>query len=150
MALDEETLKDFREIMAENFSDTANVYRKIHVNSDPQNPVALSDGMGGVIYNQSAINLGKDERVKVLSDVPCRVTVPRANRSDSEYEKNEARITESRAVIVFPHDTLIKEGDRVDVKMRNVYRAFEVQVIADHSESYSLQANCVELSVEAS
>lgn len=144
MAFDEETLKDFREIMSENFSDKADVFRKIVT---PLNAV-VSDGMGGLIYNQDSIDGNLDERTKVLSQVPCRVTVPRANRSDAEYVKNDVFVQESRVVIVFPFDTDIRQGDRIDVLLRNVVRSYEVQVIADHSESYSLQVNCVELKVQ--
>lgn len=147
MPFDEETLQDFREIMADNFSDVANIYRKIKV-TVPLESTSVSDGMGGFRYNKSNSDLSKDERTKVHENIPCRVTVPRANRSDAEYSENMATISESRVVIVFPHNADVKESDRIDVKLRGKWRSFEVQVIADHSESYSLQANCVELKVQ--
>jgi hypothetical protein len=147
MPFDEETLQDFREIMSDNFSDLANIYRKIKVTTVGES-TSVSDGMGGFRYNKTNSDLSKDERTKIHENIPCRVTVPRANRSDAEYTKNMATVSESRVVIVFPYNSDIREADRIDVKLSGKWRSFEVQVIADHSESYSLQANCVELKVQ--
>ena len=150
MPIDAEELKDLQEIMAENFSDKANIFRKQSINPLGLLDYSDSDGMGGATFYSAAILKGNDVRTKIYNEVPCRVTVPRANRSDSEYSKNDAIVTESRAVICFPHNMDVIEGDRVDVKFRGKFRMFEVQVIADHSESYSLQANCVEVQVQKS
>lgn len=146
MALDSTTLNTLREIMAENFTDLADIYRKTVVTSPGDTP-NVSDGMGGFIYNKPNLDISVDERTLVLEDVKCRVTVPRSNRESSEYESDSVRFTESRAIIIFPHDTAVKEGDRVDVTARGRKRSYEITVIADHSESYSLQTNCVELNV---
>jgi hypothetical protein len=150
MAIDPEDLQDLQEIMAENFTDKANIFRKQSVNPGGDVNYSDSDGMGGASYHASAVISGDDVRTKIYSEIPCRVTVPRANRSDAEYSQNDALVTESRCVICFAHNTDLREGDRVDVKFRGKFRMYEVQVIADHAESYSLQANCVELQVQKS
>lgn len=147
MPFDEETLETFRDIMSDHFSDLADIYRKVKATGGSE-PLTISDGMGGFIYSKANQDASKDERSLVHQNVPCRVTVPKANRADAEYLENMVTISESRAVIVFPYDADVKEADRIDVVFRGRTRSFEVQVIADHSESYSLQTNCVELKVQ--
>ena len=143
MSLDNLILDELREIMAENFTELCSIWRKLNLVG-----ASAPDGMGGFVTSSTDIQAGNDQRVQIYTNFPCRVTVPRSDRAKSEYVDNLARVTESRALIVFPWNTDIAEGDLISVDFRGRRRDYEVRTIMEHSQSYSLHTNCVEVNLQ--
>ena len=143
MALDPDDLKEMREIMEDSMPDTAHVYRFKRVTGTP-GEINMSDNFGGIILDTAKPD-GADQREFIKTYI-CRGTVPRANRDQAEYSTWQQMSTETKIVLVMPHNADIKMTDGILYINESGNRLdLEVQVIAPHSDGITLQVNCMQI-----